>query len=154
MHIVLRLCVPELSVEAVLLGKQRGMGPLLDDAAILEHQNFVTEFAAGQPMADIDGGFVPGYFVEFFVDFRLRNGVQGGGGFVQDDEGASLGLLFPFGFHFLIHRIHLSCRAYPSTKKRPRRLLGTNCVFAGMNRQIWGSRISVVKAPSSLLRLM
>ena len=41
-------------------------------------------------MADVDGGLVPGDFVEFAVDFILRNRVKGGGGLVQDQEGRVL----------------------------------------------------------------
>ena len=41
-------------------------------------------------MADIDGGLVPHNVVEFGVDLRLRDGIQGRRRLIQDDEGRVL----------------------------------------------------------------
>ena len=66
------------------------MGSLLDDASRMEHRNPVAEFAGGQAVADVDGGFVLYNLVKLFVNLRLCDGVQSGGGLIQNDEGGIL----------------------------------------------------------------
>ena len=79
--------MPELIVLPVHIRKQFLMGSCLDDLPTVEHRNFVTEPAGGKPVADIDSGLIPHDLVEPFVNLRFGDGVQGRGGFVQDDEG-------------------------------------------------------------------
>ena len=52
------------------------MGSLLDHCALMEHGDLVTEFTAGQAVADIDGGFIAGDVFELGVDLRLSNGIE------------------------------------------------------------------------------
>ena len=78
--------MPQLMVYAILIGNQRPMAACLHDAAGIEHRNLVAEAAGGQSVADIDGRFVPGDFIEAAVDFILGNRVKGGCGLIQDQE--------------------------------------------------------------------
>ena len=73
-------------------------------------------------MGNVNGGFVPGDFIKLAVNLRLGNGVQGGGGFVQNDErgifiqcpgnGDFLG--FPAGnLHTIVGQILIKHRIQP-----------------------------------------
>ena len=66
------------------------MGALLDDCSAMEDCDLVAEFAGGEPVADVDGGFVAGDLVELGVDLCLCDGVQRRCRLVQDDEGCIL----------------------------------------------------------------
>ena len=63
------------------------MGALLDHGTGMEDCDLVAEFAGGEPVADVDGGFVAGDLVELGVSFCLCDGVQRRCRLVQDDEG-------------------------------------------------------------------
>ena len=63
------------------------MGSLLDNRPLMEYRDFVTEFAGGQPVADIDCCLIPGDLVKFGVYLRLRDWVKGGCWFIQYDKG-------------------------------------------------------------------
>ena len=63
-RIILGLGVPEFLVFPAGLRQQLFVGPLLDDGACVKYGDLVAEFAAGQPVADVDGGFVRGDVVE------------------------------------------------------------------------------------------
>ena len=69
--IVLGLGLPELMVFAVFLSNQRIMAAGLYDFPAVEYGNFIAEAAGGQTVADVDGGFVSGDFVEFAVNLVL-----------------------------------------------------------------------------------
>ena len=56
--VVLGLGHPEGVILAALIGQQGVMGPLLDHLAMVKDCNLVAEPAGGQPVADVDGGFV------------------------------------------------------------------------------------------------
>ena len=66
------------------------MGAPLDHLAVVKDGDLVAELAGGKPMADVDRGLIPGDVVELGVDLGLGDGVEGGGGLVQDDEGGVL----------------------------------------------------------------
>ncbi len=88
--IVLCLCMPEFIVFAAFLGNQRVMASGLYDFSAVEYGYFVAEAAGGQTVADINGGFISGDFVEFAVDLVFRDGIQRGGWFIQNQEGRIL----------------------------------------------------------------
>lgn len=77
--------VEEFGVAAVQ-GEEFGVGALLGDAAIFEDEDAVGHADGGEAVADEDGHFVAGEFGEAFEDFEFGAGVEGGGGFVEDDE--------------------------------------------------------------------
>lgn len=62
--IVLGLGGPEFVIFTALIGKQLGMGALLDDCALMEHSDLIAELAAGQAVRDVDRGFITGDVVE------------------------------------------------------------------------------------------
>ena len=94
------------------------MGALLDHLAVVKDCNLVAEPAGGQSVADVDGGFVRCNLVEFCVNLGFGDGVQGCGGFIQNQEGSVLvegagdgdflGLaarnLYPFRVKLLVQR--------------------------------------------------
>ena len=71
---------------STLLGQQHLMGALLDDGTLMENGDLVAEFAGGEAVADVDGGLVAGDVVELRVDLGFCDGVQCGGGLIQDNE--------------------------------------------------------------------
>ena len=90
LRVILGLCVPQLIVFSGGVGQQVLVGALLDDLTVVEDGDLIAELAGGQPVADVDGRFVPRDLVELGVDLRLGHGVERGGGFIQDDEGRIL----------------------------------------------------------------
>lgn len=66
------------------------MAPLLYHGAFVEYADLIAEAAGGKPVADVNRRLVLDNIVEFAVDFRLCDWVQGGGGLIQDDEGSVL----------------------------------------------------------------
>ena len=56
------------------------------DAAVVEDDDAVAEFAAAHAVGDVDGGFAGSHLAELFVDFGFGDGVEGGGRLVEDDE--------------------------------------------------------------------
>ena len=83
--VILGLGIPQGGVEAICVEQCFVTAPLRD-GTVLEDQNVLAEPAAAHTVGDVDAGFVPDQFVETGVDFILAEWVQGGGGFVQDDE--------------------------------------------------------------------
>ncbi len=77
-------------VLAAFVGEQCCVGTVLDDSALVEYHDLVAEFAGRQPVGDIDGSLIPGDAVEFLVDLRLGDGVQGRRRLVKDDKGCIL----------------------------------------------------------------
>lgn len=90
LRVILGLRVPQLIVFSGGVGQQALVGALLDDLAVVKDGDLIAELAGGQPVADVDGRFVPRDLVELGVDLRLGHGVERGGGFIQDDEGRIL----------------------------------------------------------------
>ena len=108
--IILCLGVPELPVQPILF-HQLFMAALLDDPPLIEYQNILAEPAGGKPVGDVKSRFPCGtgrtscgmgrtgltlriggrpaahHPVKAFVDLTFGERVQGGGGFVHDDEG-------------------------------------------------------------------
>ena len=84
--IILGLGLPQLGVHTVRL-HQLLVAALLDDVAVVEDHNVVAELAGGETVADVHRCLVSGDLVKLGVHLCLCNGVQGGGGFVQDDKG-------------------------------------------------------------------
>ena len=48
---------------------------LLYDGAFMEYYDLITELAGGQPVADVDSGFVTCDVIEFFIDLGLGDRV-------------------------------------------------------------------------------
>ena len=65
------------------------MGALLDDLAVVEHGDLITELAGGQPVADINCSLIARDLVELCVDLGFSQWVQGGGS-SSTMKGASL----------------------------------------------------------------
>ena len=63
------------------------MGPLLGNAAVLDHQDAVGGPDGGEPVGDDQGGAAPAQLVEGMLDPGFRDAVQGGGGLVQNEDG-------------------------------------------------------------------
>ncbi len=76
------LALVQLGVQAAD-GEQLGMGALLDQAAVVEHQDLVGGQHGRQPMRDGDGGPPGERWLEGGLDELLGDGVQVGGGLVQ-----------------------------------------------------------------------
>lgn len=68
-------------------GQQLVMGPLLGNAAVLDHQDAVGGPDGGEPVGDDQGGAAPAQLVEGMLDPGFRDAVQGGGGLVQNEDG-------------------------------------------------------------------
>ena len=66
------------------------MTSFLDDLPLMEHGDFVAELAGGKTVRNIDGSPVASDVIELAVDFGFGNGIEGGGGFVENDEGRIL----------------------------------------------------------------
>src|SRR5699024_2536365 len=86
LRIILRLGMPEGVVNSVLLCEQLLMAAALDDLSAVEHGNVSAEPAGGKPVADIHGCFVLHDLVEPGIDLVLRDRVERGGRFIEDDE--------------------------------------------------------------------
>ena len=66
--IILCLRIPELVILAFCIRDQFVVGALLDYSPILEHGDLITELTGGQPVGNINGGFVPGDFIKLAVN--------------------------------------------------------------------------------------
>src|SRR5471030_1878650 len=73
--------------EEAALGEELVEAALLDDAALVEDEDFVHGAEGGEAVGDADDGAVFGEMVDGFLDFGLGLGIEGGGGFVEDEEG-------------------------------------------------------------------
>ena len=82
--------MPEAGIFSVFLAEQRLMRAVLDDAARREHQNFITEAARGQPVADIERRLAAGDRIELPVDLIFGNGVKRRRRLVEHEEGRIL----------------------------------------------------------------
>ena len=76
----------ELGVHAAQ-GHQLLVGAGLGDEAVGNGDDPACGADGGQAMGDDQGGSAPGQGVEGLLDLRLGDGVQGGGGLVQDQDG-------------------------------------------------------------------
>ena len=65
--IILCLIIPKLIILAVHIGYKLGMSALLDNCALMEYGNLVTEFATEQAVADINCILITGNVVELGV---------------------------------------------------------------------------------------
>ena len=63
------------------------MGAVFDDSPFIQHQHPVGVLDGRQAVRDHDGGAVYREALQGFLDQRLRFGVQGGGGLVQQQDG-------------------------------------------------------------------
>ena len=69
------------------------MASPLDHPAAVKHQDILAEAAGGEAVRNVQGGFSgtvflpPDHLVEARVDLVFRHRIQGGRGFVHDDEG-------------------------------------------------------------------
>lgn len=88
--IILRLRIPKLKIFSRFVCQKLGMASFLDDLPLVEDGDLVAELAGGEAVGNIDGSLIAGYVVELAVDLSLGNGVECGGGFVEDDEGSIL----------------------------------------------------------------
>ena len=86
-RIILSLCCPELVVFAVLVGEELFVRAELDEFALIEYRDLIAEAARGKTVADINGSFVTNDLVELGIDLCLGDGVEGGGGFIENDKG-------------------------------------------------------------------
>ena len=73
-----------------VLGHQLRMGALLDDAAILYHQDLVGVLDGGQPVGDDQCRAASGQTVKGALDAGFRHAVQRGGGLIQYQNGRGL----------------------------------------------------------------
>ena len=67
-------------------GHQLLVAAVLHNASLPEHQNPVHQPGDSQPMGNQQGGAVPREPGEIPVQLRFGDGVQGGGGLVQDHD--------------------------------------------------------------------
>ena len=65
------------------------MRPAFDHGALIQHQDLIAVPDRGQPVGDHDAGDAP--VLDGLYQLVLGQGVQGGGGLVQDDQGGVLG---------------------------------------------------------------
>lgn len=75
----------KIGVDAVVC-EEGVVGSVFGDAAVVEDDDAVAEFAAAHAVGDVDGGFAGSHLAELFVDFGFGDGVEGGGRLVEDDE--------------------------------------------------------------------
>ena len=80
-HIILRLCIPQFAVLAVLLCKQPLMASLLHQTPLMKNQNFVTETAGdrarlGKAVADVDCCLVLHNLTQTRINLILRQRVE------------------------------------------------------------------------------
>ena len=71
-----------MGVQAALL-QQLCMGAFLQDSALPQQQNLVTETCACQSVGDKEGSFLLGKLVVFCVQFALCQGIQSRCGLIQ-----------------------------------------------------------------------
>ena len=75
----------KIGVDAVVC-EEGAVGSVFGDAAVVEDDDAVAEFAAAHAVGDVDSGFAGGHLAELFVDFSLSDRVEGCGRLVEDDE--------------------------------------------------------------------
>ena len=75
----------KIGVDAVVC-EEGVVGSVFGDAAVVEDDDAVAEFAAAHAVGDVDSGFAGGHLAELFVDFSLSDRVEGCGRLVEDDE--------------------------------------------------------------------
>jgi len=63
------------------------VGAGLDDSSFVEDADEVGVFDGGEAVGDDDGGTVAHQFFEGVLDESFRFGIEGGGGFVEDEDG-------------------------------------------------------------------
>ena len=73
------------------LREQRRMGPGLDDAPLLQHQNPVRQAHRREPMRNEDGGAAFGELPEPGKDPVLGDRIEVRGGFVENEQGRRAG---------------------------------------------------------------
>ncbi len=74
--------------EESALGEELVEAALLDDAAFFEDEDAVHGAEGGEAVRDADDGAVFGEVIDGFLDFGLGLGIERGGGFVEDEDGA------------------------------------------------------------------
>ena len=77
------------------------MGSLLDNRALMEHDDLVAEFTGGQPVRNENGCLIACNLIESRVDLRLCHGIKRRGRLVKDNEGRVLKIVW------LIYFLHL-----------------------------------------------
>ena len=85
--IILRLGGEEGVVEPLFFCHQGSVGTFLHYLALVKYGDLIAELARGEPVGDIDGGFVLQNRVEALIDLRLGYGIQGCRGLIEDDKG-------------------------------------------------------------------
>ena len=75
----------KIGVDAVVC-EEGVVGSVFGDAAVVEDDDAVAEFAAAHAVGDVDSRFTGGHLAELFVDFGLSDRVEGCGRLVEDDE--------------------------------------------------------------------
>ncbi len=85
-HIILRLCIPQFAVLAVLLCKQPLMASLLHQTPLMKNQNFVTEAAGGKTVADVDCRLVLHNLTQTRINLILRQRVERSSRLVEYQE--------------------------------------------------------------------
>lgn len=83
--VVLGLGFVKIGVDAVVC-EEGVVGSVFGDAAVVEDDDAVAEFAAAHAVGDVDSRFTGGHLAELFVDFGLSDRVEGCGRLVEDDE--------------------------------------------------------------------
>jgi len=73
--------------EDAVLGEEFVEATLFDNAAFLDDEDLVHGAEGGEAMGDADDGAIFGEVVDGFLDFGFGLGVEGGGGFVEDEDG-------------------------------------------------------------------
>lgn len=86
LFIVLCLGMPQGIILPIGIPNQRFVVALLYNMPLVKDQNFVAEFAGGQPVADIYGGSVTGNIVEFAIDIRFCQRIQCSRGFIENEQ--------------------------------------------------------------------
>ena len=72
------------------LRQQRVVGALLKDLPLLEDDDAVGLFDGGRPVGDDDGGAVPEYLLQAFLNLGFGERVHAGGGLVEQEDGRIL----------------------------------------------------------------
>ena len=84
------LALPQRPVDGVGPGHQLLVAAPLGHGALVEHEDLVAVYHGGEPVGDDDAGPAPGGLVEGAHDGGLGDGVEGGGGLVEDEDGRVL----------------------------------------------------------------
>src|ERR1700742_4179313 len=87
LRVLLELQLQQLPEPAVRAVFQFRKGAGLDDAAFLEDEDAVHVPDGGEAVGDDEGGAVAHQAFEGFLDEVLAFGVEGAGGFVEDEDG-------------------------------------------------------------------